>query len=362
MQSMHTAPRILTIGSALVDVFIASDQFEISHGDEEIFSTRSRGGKLTVDSFAIFSGGGGGNTAAGFAKLGFEVSCLAELGMDELAELVVSDLRKNGVKINHLIQERKEETGGSVLLVSRDGERTALVHRGAAAMLDPSDIDDQVISRQNWVHLSSLAGRTETVQTIFRACAGHRVGLSWNPGHDELIALAAETDWAERVVDMSDSQGSVGQEPMKWAVTRESSQARESESLLNHPVTILLLNEQEWQLVEPVQEALQRVVEVIVITDSVRGGRVLERKLDDQGRYEATKETIYEAQAVKSVDNTGAGDAFAVGFIAAWLSRGHDAALAAEWGRRNAAATVQKRGAKNGLLSLSEIADDKQSA
>jgi ribokinase len=314
-------PAVLTIGSALVDIFISSDQFEISHGDEEVFTTRSRGGKLTVDSFKIKTGGGGGNTAAGFATAGFDVSCVAELGVDELAEIVVGDLRKHGVKTTHLVQERKEETGGSVLLVSDGGERTALVHRGAAALLDPHDIDEHLLSKQDWIHLSSVAGRTHTIQEVFRIAHQHAVPVSWNPGQSELEELAKMADNSAALQEYVNHYG------------RGS-----------HPVKVLLLNKQEWQLVEAIQSALRAVVQTIVVTDSVRGGVV----------YEGNSEQEYQAIPVKSVDNTGAGDAFAVGFVSAIVLK-KPVSTAVQWGVRNAAAVVQQPGAKHGLLSLQDL-------
>jgi ribokinase len=314
-------PAVLTIGSVLVDIFISSDQFEITHGDEEVFTTRSRGGKLTVDSFKIKTGGGGGNTAAGFAAAGFDVGCVAELGVDELAEIVVADLRRHGVKTTYLVQERKEETGGSVLLVSSGGERTALVHRGAAAMLDPHDIDEHLLSKQDWIHLSSVAGRTQTIQEIFRVAYDHSVPISWNPGQAELEELAK----------MSDNQETLAEYVSHFA--RDS-----------HPVKVLLLNKQEWQLVEGIQSALRSVVQTIVVTDSVRGGVV----------YQGDSEQTFNAKTVESVDNTGAGDAFAVGFVSALIYK-KTISTAVQWGVRNAASVVQQPGAKHGLLSLQDL-------
>lgn len=346
---MHAQPnsvsskRVLTIGSALVDIFISSDQFQISHGEEEVFSTKSSGGKLSVDSFAIKTGGGGGNTAAGFAKLGFEVGCIAELGVDELAEIVVSDLRNHGVKTNYLIQERKEETGGSVLLVSGSGERTALVHRGAAAMLDPQDIDEAVVAKQDWIHLSSVAGRIATIQEIFKLAARHSIPLSWNPGHAELEVLAQ--------TGAKDAEAVRSDEAFRSFI--------EVHTRNPHPVQVLFLNKEEWESIAVIHELLQAVVPLIVITDSVRGGIVLERIIEDnsqQGhvRSFSTKKHQYEAIQVQAVDNTGAGDAFAVGFVSARL-HGHSLADSLKWATRNAASVVQKAGAKNGLLSLGEV-------
>jgi sugar/nucleoside kinase (ribokinase family) len=59
------------------------------------------------------------------------------------------------VATNLLIQEKLEKTGGSVALWLKilNG---IMVHRGAAAMLDPFDIPAFWLAKSRWIHLSAL--------------------------------------------------------------------------------------------------------------------------------------------------------------------------------------------------------------
>jgi len=68
----------------------------------------------------------------------------------------------------------------------------------------------------------------------------------------------------------------------------------------------------------------------------------------------AGHETFYQSPLVTSIDDTGAGDAFAVGFVAAHLA-GKEVVEAARWGSLNAAQVVQFIGAKRGLLERAEL-------
>jgi ribokinase len=54
------------------------------------------------------------------------------------------------------------------------------------------------------------------------------------------------------------------------------------------------------------------------------------------------------------VEATGAGDAYATGFIAA-LFHGHSTAEAMRWGSANSASVVTKIGPQDGLLKLKEM-------
>jgi sugar/nucleoside kinase (ribokinase family) len=301
--------RVLTIGSALIDVFITSDSFMLDRESGQMCFT-NKSGKMEVEHFDVRTGGGAGNTAVGFARIGFQTSCIAEMGRDELSHLVVDTLQEEGVNQKYLINEKKEQTGGSVILVSNNGERMVLVHRGAASMLDPQDISAQAIEEVDWLHLSSIAGKFATLEHIFTLVRQHQKKMSWNPGSGFLKSLH-EREW----------------------------------DIASFPVEVLLLNKQEWEMVGDKQQAFLDSVPKIVITDGSKGGQVFVRGEEAQN---------FQAEPVTAIDNTGAGDAFAVGFVAGLL---HEKPVeqAIEWGKKNAASVVQEIGAKPGLLYLSDV-------
>lgn len=307
--SQKSGQKIVTIGSGLIDVFITSDTFELDAATGTL-TCSAKSGKLEVDSFAVHTGGGATNTAVGFARLGFPVSCIAELGRDEQAHLVIDTLNEEGVDVSNVIKEKKEQTGGSVILVTQTGERMVLVHRGAASQLDPKDIPLTAVEGARWIHLSSIGDQFETLKHIFELARNQKIQLSWNPGSSMLQALASRQLAVEEL-----------------------------------PVTILLVNKEEWELVASVQEALLAAIPQIVITDGSRGGQIF---IDGQ------LEQTYQAPVVDAQDNTGAGDAFAVGYIAAFL-RQADVSTRIAWGSNNAASVVQQIGAKPGLLYATTI-------
>lgn len=293
---------MITIGSSMIDFFVQSDEFSMTKNSEGVLLCQRYGDKIEVDNFSLVTGGGGSNTAVGFARAGFHTAVVTETGKDVLAKLILDSFHQEKVATNLVIQEKKEQTGGSVILIGQDGGRTAMVHRGAASLLDPKDLPLDSIAKTGWVHLSSIAGRQATLSAIFKARGNKK--MSWNPGKQELYLLA------------------------------------ESQLALNTlPVEILLINEQEWAMVDIAQPAIVTHIPIVVITNGSQGGRII-----SQGR-----EITFHSQATQSVDDTGAGDAFATGFVSAYIWQ-KPLTVCATIGAKNAAAVVEQVGAKAGLL------------
>ena len=147
---------VITIGSSVVDIYVMSSQFRLRKTDAGLQLCEQYGTKIDVDSFKIRSGGGGSNTAVGFARLGFSVGIVSETGKDAFSQVILEDLHEARVSINLIAQEKKEETGGSIVLVGKDGGRTILVHRGASTMLDPEDLPVGHIQRARWIPIRAV--------------------------------------------------------------------------------------------------------------------------------------------------------------------------------------------------------------
>lgn len=301
---------VITIGSALVDIFISSKDFHLKKEASALWLCEKYDEKIEVDSFKVTTGGGGSNTAVGFSRLGFKTGVVAELGTDSWSKLLLNDFEKEDVDTSLLVLERKEETGGSVILSAPDGGRTIMVHRGAASMLDAKDIPDHALIDTKWIHLSSISGQQEALHKIFSLVSKHKKQFSWNPGKDEIELL---------------NEGKV--------------------NLIGVDVTVLFVNQKEWDSLTLVHDQLHQQCVQIVVTNSEKGGAVYQ---SGQLHHE------YSRAAVKVANGTGAGDSFAVGYVAAILS-GVNIRNQADWGKKNAGSVIQQIGAKAGLLTKEEL-------
>ncbi len=301
----------LTIGSSIIDIFITSEDFELQNTGDGVFLCQLYGAKLEIDSFELCTGGGGSDVAAGLARAGLATATIAELGRDVWSGVVLQDFARFHVDTEYVIRERREQTGGSVILIGHDGGRTVMVHRGASSQLDPLDINERAFQRTQLVHLSSIAGRKETLKRIFELAKKYHVKLSWNPGSAEIALL-------------------------------NSGEVKIDENL---PVKMLLVNAQEWDGLKIIQQDLLNLIPEIVVTNGGSGLDIY---------YNQAIEHLPAAKIEKVVDETGAGDAFASGYLAARFNE-RSPIQAAQLGVKNAGSVVSKIGAKSGLLSYEEL-------
>jgi sugar/nucleoside kinase (ribokinase family) len=304
--------QVITIGSALVDIFVHSQQFQSKPSAEGQLLCQLYGDKVDVESFRVYTGGGATNTAVGFKRLGFQTAVVCELGRDDFAKIILSDLQREQVSTQLVVAEKKEQTGGSVVLVGQDGGRTVLVHRGAASQLDTYDVPFFWLTQTRWVHLSGISGRVETLQKIFQLLKrNHEVGLSWNPGKAELDLISSGQLVCSEI-----------------------------------PCQIFVVNQEEWTQVAAKQAEILQAFSQVIITAGKAGGQIY---LDGKPTWS------FSGQTIAAVDETGAGDAFVTGYVAAHLL-GLPPQTSVAWGVHNAGSVVNYYGAKVGLLDRQRLA------
>ncbi len=304
---------VIAIGSSLVDVFIKSKDFQFQRKKGQVWLCQMYDRKQEIDELTVLTGGGGGNTAVGFARAGFNTAVVSETGRDDQAQLILENFHQEKVATNFIVQEKRENTGGSVIMVGQDGGRTVMVHRGASSQLDPHDIPMRALKKADWVHLSSIAGRKFTLYAIAAALREGHTNCSWNPGHQELQMLAS----GKIAPDLIPSQ-------------------------------ILFVNSAEWKILQPVQQALKRYIPEVIVTRGDKGGKAY-----IQGKRNVLQ---FKSSVHKCIDSTGAGDAFGVGYTTARIY-GEDPEEACRWGVKNAGSVIRYFGAKPGLLTHHQLSN-----
>jgi ribokinase len=301
---------VITIGSATVDIFMKSDQFHLQPVEDGVMLCEKYGGKIDINDFRISSGGAGTNTAVGFTKMGFRTAPVVEVGKDFFAQMIWDELKREHVDTEFIVTEKGEQTAVSVVLVAEQGGRSAMTHRGASSMLEARDLPWEALLHTRWVHLSNVGGNTELLFTLFDHLRPTLVGLSWNPGQKELELIAQEKIVVEQIV-----------------------------------CDVFAVNKDEWEVVKPVQEKLLAHIPLITVSDGKNGGDLYVR-----GEYQ----THFPAEDVKVVQETGAGDAFIVGFVSAHLL-GRPPLECCQWGVKNATSVIQHINAKAGLLTKKDF-------
>jgi len=303
---------VITFGSATRDVFLRSKAMELhkEHGVEE--ACFPFGAKINIEDIVFETGGGATNCAVTFSRLAkLKTAIVASIGNDASGMEVVQALRRDRINASLGQRVKDAKTGYSVILLSREAERTILTYRGAASMIDPDRIDWSRIKARLF-HVSSLGGNLELLGQIIAHAKKTGAEICFNPGGNEL------------------------------------KQGRKALAPLFAKLDIVFLNREEASLLTGKKDSdLRGIIRAMrgfcahsVVTDGPAGAYAV-----------MPHETIFAGIIpVKKTNLTGAGDAFASAYAAAMLKH-NDIKTALAVGTANATGVVQRMGAKVGILN-----------
>jgi sugar/nucleoside kinase (ribokinase family) len=122
-------------------------------------------------------GGQAANTAAWVVALGGRARLLARRARDLAGRLVAAELEAHGVEV--VGPQRAGGTGTVVSLATRDGGRAMLTDAGVAADLRPADLRPEWVEGCSWLHVPgySLARSPIREATLAAATRARRVSL-----------------------------------------------------------------------------------------------------------------------------------------------------------------------------------------
>lgn len=253
---------VMVVGDLMVDV--------VTNHCEPIAA-----GSDTAARIHLNGGGSAANTAAWLATMGEEPHLLAAVGDDDLGRRAVAELTAGGVRF---IGPTAGDaiTGTCVVLVGPDGERTMLPDRGANDRLAVSDIIESLDPLPGWVHLSGYTllgeGSRNAGQAIISAALAARCTLSVDAASAapiRSVGASAFLQWIEGA-------------------------------------SIVFANDAEIEALGGVAAVLAKVASV-----AVKHGPAGATWTD------GVDSAVADGLPVDLVDSTGAGDAFAAGWIAA---------------------------------------------
>jgi len=310
--------KVVVIGAAVVDVLLKSKSLKIlqSHQIEGgVAMCEVLGGKIEAEEGVLVSGGGGTNIAVGLHRLGEAVKMICRVGDDDLSEILVKQLEKESVDLSFL-QRAKGRTGLSAVLVAPDGSRSIVTFRGESGEIERGEVDWEEVKKADWIQVSSLGGEMDLLEDLVGFALDNGIKIGVNPGKKELAQK-------ERLVSLLPKLDLFNVNRME--ATEFWGGSFEEEEVL-------------------VAKFMKAGVRLLMITDGNRGAGVCEK-----GRW-----VKMEAFPNKSVDDTGAGDAFVCGAVAGLL-QGKSAEEALKMGLANGGSVVMKLGAKEGLLYKNEM-------
>ena len=268
---MAKRPRIAVIGSANIDLTTFSDRFP--KAGETIFGQK----------FDLGFGGKGANQAVASRLCGAEVFMVARVGGDLFGPATIENFKQLGIDTTHVRQIEGVSSGVAPIFVEPNGQNRILVVKGANDLLKPADVDaatdllktvDCMVLQfeipLETVYYSVGFARENGIRCIVNPAPAQPVDLNAMNGLDYFVPNESE---AETITGMS---------------VRNVEDARKcAEKLLSGGV--------------------KRVILTLGANGSLLAGR--------EGMAHVP------AFTVKSIDSTGAGDAF-IGSFAVFLAEG----------------------------------------
>ena len=230
-------------------------------------------------SVEIAAGGSGANSMIGISQLGGTSAFSGKIGRDEHGKLYREKLEDLGVF--DCLAEGEGATGSSLILVSEDGARTMNTFLGMSQELMNPDIDPDIIQSSKYLYLT---------------------GYLWDTESQKKAVLNALDEAKKREIKVALSLSD------PFCVTRHK---EDFINLLKGYASMVFCNEEEaftlldTKITQKAVETLSDWTETVALTIGAYGALI-----SHQG------ETCYiDPLPVRVEDTTGAGDAFAAGFL-----------------------------------------------
>ncbi len=276
--------KVLGIGNALVDTMVSLDsddflkELNLPKGSMQLVDSEDAqkiAKKCRNFNKSMSSGGSAANTIHGLAKLGVKTGFIGKVGNDELGSFFVEDLKSSGIEPN--ILSGKSNSGNALAFISPDSERTFATYLGAALELSENDLKNDFFEGYEYVHIEGyLLQNHSLLQKALELAKNNKVKVSldlasFNVVDDNLQILKS---WVKDYVD------------------------------------ILFANEDEAKSFtgkEP-EDALNEIAdncEIAVVKIGKHGSLI--KKDNEVAKIKPVK--------VDAIDTTGAGDAYAAGFL-----------------------------------------------
>lgn len=306
--------RVLGMGNALVDVLAKIEDDEILpplgllRGAMTLINKNQfhdLSNLLDTMDKHIVAGGSASNTIAGLGALGVETGFIGRVGDDKYGNLYKEDLKSYSVNLH--LSEVNEVSGVASTFISKDGERTFGTYLGAAALLQPEELDADVFKGYDLFYIEGYLVQNHAL--IERA-----VKLAKESGLQVAIDLASFN-----VVEANHEFLS---------------------SIIPSYVDIIFSNEEEAKAMTGL-EAEEAVSKMQIMSDLV----VVKTGAEGSWIQQGAAKVKVSANRVTCLDATGAGDLYAAGFIYG-LSKGKSLETCAKIGTLLAGEVIQAIGPK----------------
>jgi sugar/nucleoside kinase (ribokinase family) len=276
-------------------------------------------GKLAlVDTMELHTGGCASNTGYALNKLGISTGLMGKVGTDGFGDFFVNYMRNAGLDISGIKYSTTANTSATMVMVSADSERTFFHYLGANAELNYNDVDFNIVKEAKILHIAG--------SFLMPAFDGEPASRVLRQAREWGITTSLDTAW--------DSKGN-------WLKVLEP--------CLQH-LDIFMPSIEEARMITG-RDKPSEIAEFLLSY----GIKTVALKMGERGSYIRTPdwELYLPIYKVETVDSTGAGDAFAAGFLAG-VAKGWSYKDAARLGNAVGACCVTAIGSSAGIKNMDE--------
>ncbi|KWW21052.1 MULTISPECIES: ribokinase [Peribacillus] len=286
--------KLAVVGSSSMDLVVTS-------------AKRPKAGETVLgESFITVPGGKGANQAVAAARLGAEVSMIGCVGDDFYGEIILENLKKNGVNTEY-VEPVTGSASGTAHIILSEGDNSIIVVKGANDFITPDYVQkaQKAIEEADIVMVQQEIPE-ETVEYLAELCKKLQKRLLLNP--------APARKLSEDVIQQA---------------------------------AFLTPNEHEFEILFNGRDRAEVLTEhpnKLFITEGKNGVRY----------FDGHEERVVPSFVVEAVDTTGAGDTFNAAFaVAVAEGKSYDECLI--FANRAASISVTKLGAQGGMPVRAEV-------
>jgi sugar/nucleoside kinase (ribokinase family) len=268
MMAMHRP--IVCLGILVADVI-----------GKPLHSIPDPGSLVLVDEMSLHCGGCAANAATALAHLGLPVDVIGKVGGDAFGDYVIDVLQERGIGTRGVRSDPGVGTSASMVLVDPDGERRFIHYIGANAAFTVEDIDFELVSAAAILHIGG--------SLVMPGIDGEPTAKLLQQAREAGVITFLDTVW--------DDTG-------RWMTLLEPSLPYIDYFIPSLPEA------QEITGINQPEKVARELIDYGVGTVALKMGP--DGCLVMSGDYESLRLPTHD---VEVVDATGAGDAFAAGFI-----------------------------------------------
>ncbi len=320
--------KIICLGSATKDIFVPLESIKIADNPgsltEKKFFAFEYGAKIYADGIFQFAGGSAVNVAAGLSKCGFRTFVFSRTDKGETGKWILKNVARMKIKKNYMQQNGGSGSETSIIILDKKTIEHIIIRTGdSVESFNLEKAVDKFREKIDWIFVGSQKKNWEkNMATIVNFAKGKKAKLALNP-----------------------SGYQIGNNAKKLAGFFKNFEV----VFINRDEAIEIVKNSFGKTSDDIKLLFEKIKSFgcknIVITDAENGAYAWSQ---------ATGIFHLEISADKKIDSTGAGDAFASGFLASFAEK-EDLRSALCCGIANSGSVVAKIGATDGLLKMGQL-------